>query len=158
LQKFPCFFSPRYFVCVFQTLQMHYCSKHQSTCFQKAYKYNRCLLVCKVSQAMPLSGVLTDENQKQTHLDWRMDDEELPTSVCQKGSLYMQCLHSSVNCPDIHFAQTLWQCFSNGGIAYHWWYAKKFRKYFFEYLKFINTKCTTKTVLNELICRGKKDT
>jgi len=34
-----------------------------------------------------------------------MDDEELSTSVCQEGSLYMQYLHSSVNCPDIHFAQ-----------------------------------------------------
>jgi hypothetical protein len=40
-----------------------------------------------------------------------MDDEELPTSVCQEGSLYMHYLHYSVNCPDTHFAKTLWQCF-----------------------------------------------
>ena len=46
----------------------------------------------------------TDEKQKQPHLD----DEDLPTSVFKEGSLYMQFLHSSVNCLHIHFAQTLW--------------------------------------------------
>jgi hypothetical protein len=60
----------------------------------------------------------TDEDQKQPHLDYRLDDEELPTSVFKEGSLYMQHWHSSVNCPGIHFAQILWQCFSSGDIAY----------------------------------------
>jgi hypothetical protein len=31
----------------------------------------------------------TDENQKQPHLDYRLDNEELPTSVFKEGSLYM---------------------------------------------------------------------
>ena len=60
----------------------------------------------------------------------------------------MQYLHSSVNCLHIQFAQTVQQRFSNGGTVYDRWYAEKFRKNFFEYLKFIYTKRTTKTVLN----------
>ena len=79
---------------------------------------------------MPSSGVQTNENQRQTHLDYRLDDDELPTAVFKEGSLYMQYLHSSVSCQDIYFAQMLQQCSSDGGTQYHWWYAKKFRNYF----------------------------
>jgi hypothetical protein len=60
-----------------------------------------------IAPSMPHSGVQTDENLRQLGLDYRLGHGQLPNSVFKGWSLYRLCLHSSVKCLGIHFAQTL---------------------------------------------------